>query len=128
MSNSGKVPEIVVEKYKLPSGEEKTRQHRIGRELGRGGFATCYEITNMETKHTYACKLIKKSTLKKSNYKVKLMNEIKVQKSCNHPNIIKFIHFFDDENNIYIILELIVGAVTLESLLKKRKQFHLLEV
>ncbi len=60
---------MVTEKYKLPGGEEKTRKYKIGSELGKGGFATCYEMTNLETNQKYACKLVIKSSLGRSHSK-----------------------------------------------------------
>jgi len=37
-----------------------------GKLLGKGGFAKCYEITNLETKRIHAAKIIPKSTLTKT--------------------------------------------------------------
>jgi cell division control protein CDC15 len=55
------------------------------------------------------------------------MSEIKVQRGLTHPQICRLYHFFDDEYNIYIILELCVLG-TLEDLLKTRRILHELEV
>lgn len=35
-----------------------------------------------------------------------LLSELKIQTFINHPNILKMYGFFDDTNNIYILLEL----------------------
>jgi polo-like kinase 1 len=37
-----------------------------------------------------------------------------------HPNIVKFHHFFEDERNVYMLLELCPNQ-TLSDLIKKRK-------
>ena len=37
--------------------------------IGKGGFAKCYEVTNLDTKKIYAAKIIPKSTLTKSRSK-----------------------------------------------------------
>ncbi len=44
--------------------------------LGKGGFAKCYEITNIDNKRTYAAKIIPKNTLTKnrSRQKVKILS------------------------------------------------------
>ena len=34
--------------------------------LGKGGFAKCYEITNLDTKKTNAAKIIPKNSLSKT--------------------------------------------------------------
>lgn len=37
---------------------------------------------------------------------MKVMNEIKVHKSLDHQKIVKFSHFFEDPEHVYILLEL----------------------
>jgi serine/threonine protein kinase len=39
------------------------------------------------------------------------MTEIKVHQSLSHPHIVEFVKFFEDDINIYIILELCVNKV-----------------
>ena len=34
------------------------------------------------------------------------MSEIKIHRSLNHQNIVKFEHFFEDHDNVYILLGL----------------------
>jgi polo-like kinase 1 len=47
-----------------------------------------------------------KSSLTKSRAKAKLMSEIKIHRSLHHNNIVGFEHFFEDAENVYILLEL----------------------
>ena len=49
-----------------------------------------------------------------------LLQEIKIQKFCNHENILKVYGFFDDSEFIYLILEYMEEG-TLFSYLKTRK-------
>ena len=60
----------------------------------------------MNTGEDVAGKIIDKSTLCKSRTMKKLLYEISIHKSLNHPNIVKFLDFFEDAKNVYIILEL----------------------
>ena len=79
----------------------------IGPLLGRGGFATVYQAINKETKENVAIKIIKKDEMIKNNLKNRIKNEIKIHDSINnHNNIIKLIDYFEDNANIYMILEL----------------------
>lgn len=41
--------------------------------LGRGGFAKCYEATNLESKKVLAAKIIAKSSLSKSRARQKVI-------------------------------------------------------
>jgi polo-like kinase 1 len=44
-----------------------------GKLLGKGGFAKCYEITNLENKRVHAAKIIPKSTLTKNRARQKVL-------------------------------------------------------
>ncbi len=93
------IPEIIAD----PNSK---RKYERGRFLGKGGFAKCYEFTNLETKRISATKVITKSSLTKSRAKQKLMSEIKIHRSLHQNNIVGFEHFFEDAENVYILLEL----------------------
>ena len=95
--------------------------------LGKGGFARVYEFINIESKKTYAGKVIEKTSLCKSRVRQKLMTEIKIHKSLNHPNIVKFEHFFEDSENVYILLELCQNH-SLSELIRRRKRLTEIEV
>lgn len=73
--------------------------------LGKGGFAKCYEITNIDNKRTYAAKIIPKNTLTKNRSRQKLISEIKIHKSLKHLHVVDFEHVFEDHENVYILLE-----------------------
>lgn len=77
-----------------------------GRFLGKGGFAKVYEIRNLEESKIQAVKVVEKAALAKSRAKQKLMSEIKIHRSMKHDNIALFENFFEDEENVYIVLEL----------------------
>jgi polo-like kinase 1 len=94
---------IIEEKVTKTNGEIVIKKYSRGKALGRGGFAKCYEITNLETKKVLAAKIIPKSTLNRSRAKqkvtlsiIQLITEIKIHKSLNHNHIVKFEHVFED--------------------------------
>ena len=39
------------------------------------------------------------------------MSEIKIHRSLNHPNVVGFEHFFEDYENVYILLEMCSNQV-----------------
>jgi polo-like kinase 1 len=57
---------LIEEKNNKANGDQVIRKYMRGKLLGKGGFAKCYEITNIETKKTQAAKIIPKSTLSKN--------------------------------------------------------------
>jgi polo-like kinase 1 len=97
---------IIEEKVVKFNGDICRKQYLKGKFLGKGGFAKCFEFTNLETKRVSAAKIIAKSSLTKSRAKQKLMSEIKIHRSLHHNNIVGFEHFFEDAENVYILLEL----------------------
>jgi len=56
----------------ISKAENKTRRYLKGRLLGKGGFARCYEFTNIETKAICAAKIISKASLMKHRAKQKV--------------------------------------------------------
>ena len=118
---------IVEEKITKVNGEVQIRKYIKGRLLGKGGFAKCYEFINQETDHSSAAKVIPKKSLVKSRAKQKLISEIKIHKSLHHPNIVAFEHYFEDSENVYLLIERCHNQ-TLNELLKRRKKLTELEV
>ena len=63
---------IIEEKITKTNGEVVIKKYSKGKALGRGGFAKCYEVTNLETKRISAAKIIAKSSLNRSRAKQKV--------------------------------------------------------
>uniref|UniRef100_A0A8C1TC20 polo kinase n=1 Tax=Cyprinus carpio TaxID=7962 RepID=A0A8C1TC20_CYPCA len=71
-----------------------------------GGFARCYEMTDLANNKMYAVKVIPQSRVSKPHQRGKIINEIELHKSLQHKHVVKFSHHFEDQDNIYIFLEL----------------------
>lgn len=74
--------------------------------LVKGGMSIVYKVMDIDTKEEFALKILKKSFINSSYRKRQLDKEIKIHKKLDHPNIVKFIFNFEDNENIYILLEL----------------------
>ena len=79
-----------------------------------------YEFICSENNEIFTAKIIPKRNLVKAEQKEKLIEEIKIQKSCNHPNIASLLSYFKDEENVYILYENCKNG-SLSSLLNRRK-------
>lgn len=55
------------------------------------------------------------------------MSEIRIHRSLRHANVVGFEHFFEDSENVYILLELCTNQ-SLNEMLKRRKRLTQLEV
>jgi len=126
-SENAETTTIIEERITRSNGETQIRKYAKGRLLGKGGFAKCFEVTNIENKRILAAKIIEKASLKKSRARQKLISEIKIHKSMHHPNVVNFEHVFEDQDNVYILLEICTNQ-TLNELLKRRKRLTELEV
>uniref|UniRef100_A0A3Q1DGG0 Serine/threonine-protein kinase PLK n=1 Tax=Amphiprion ocellaris TaxID=80972 RepID=A0A3Q1DGG0_AMPOC len=107
------IPDILVDSRTM-------RRYTRGRFLGKGGFAKCYEITDVETKQVFAGKIVPKSLILKQHQREKMTSEIAIHKSLNHPNIVGFHGFFEDDDFVFVVLEICRRRSLLE-LHKRRK-------
>ncbi|XP_076828935.1 serine/threonine-protein kinase PLK3 [Brachyhypopomus gauderio] len=82
------------------------RSYAKGKLLGKGGFARCYEMTDLANNKMYAVKVIPQSRVAKPHQRDKITNEIELHKTLQHKYVVKFSHHFEDQDNIYIFLEL----------------------
>ena len=121
-------PGSIIEEVKTNnSGEVNFIIYYIRRLLGKGACSKCYECTRLKDNINFALKVIPKRSLIDSIRKKNLEREIKIQKSLNHPKIIKIDHYFEDSKNVYLLLELVHNQ-TLFELLNRRKRLTELEV
>ena len=108
-------------------GSDKIVKYERGKFLGKGGFAKCYEMKRVDTGKIFAAKVFEKKALTNGRSRKKLINEIKLHKKLHHLNIVNFEHFFEDKENVYILLELCSNQ-TLNELVKRRKRLTEIEV
>ena len=101
-------------KHGLPARYSK------GRFLGKGGFAKCYEVQDMETKEIFAAKIVSKASITKPRAHAKLRSEIAIHRSLDHDKVVKFYDYFEDNDHVYIILELCGGQTMNEFIRKSR--------
>lgn len=97
-----------------------------GKFLGKGGFARCYEVQHAETRQIFAAKIVSKASIVKPRAHAKLRSEIAIHQSLDHERIVKFIDYFEDTDNVYIILEMCPNQ-TLNDLLRRKPQKRMSE-
>ena len=117
----------IEEKINDPHSYQKIRKYAKGKLLGRGGFARCYEFICQDNNRVFAAKVVNKQNLVKDRQKQKLRTEIKIHKSLHHNQVVAFEHNFEDEENVYMLLEVCQNQ-TLNELLKRRVKLSEIEV
>lgn len=83
-----------------------SKRYARGKFLGKGGFAKCYEITDLETKQVFAGKIVPKSLILKQHQREKMTSEIAIHRSLDHDNIVGFHGFFEDDDFVFVVLEI----------------------
>ena len=118
---------VIEEKIKDANSQIKIRKYTKGKFLGKGGFAHCYGFICQDNNKVFAAKVIHKENIKIPNFKQKLYSEIKIHKSLHHNQVVAFEHSFEDEKNVYMLLELCQNQ-SLEELQRRRETLTELEV
>ncbi|XP_030914564.1 serine/threonine-protein kinase PLK3 [Geospiza fortis] len=62
-------------------------------------------MTDLSSNKTYAVKVIPHSRVAKPHQREKITNEIELHRDLHHKHIVKFSHYFEDSESIYIFLE-----------------------
>jgi len=110
-------PEIIFDTHcTYPNGHKK--RYRLGKFLGKGSFGTVFELQSQDSGVVYAGKCIWKKHLKGKSVK-KIINEIEIHKILDHPNVVRFNRYFEDNDFVYFVLEL-CERETMVELLKRR--------
>ncbi|VDN18532.1 unnamed protein product [Gongylonema pulchrum] len=86
--------------------ETTGKMYRRGRFLGKGGFARCYELLDIKEGRMYAGKIVAKILLLKNHQREKMAQEIRIHRTLDHKHIVRMDGFFEDSDNVYILLEL----------------------
>ncbi|XP_066921483.1 serine/threonine-protein kinase DCLK1-like isoform X2 [Clytia hemisphaerica] len=87
---------------------EIEKYYDIGKKLGDGNFAVVKEVTDKENDMKFALKIIDAS--KMEGKLPMLQNEIKIQRDCRHPNIVRLFHDMHSPTEIFLVMELISGG------------------
>lgn len=86
----------------------------IGHQIGEGAFSKVCLCLNQHTGETNVIKIIKKDGEEAIKAVQQLQREVSVLSQINHPNIVKYYQFIEDETYSYIVMERIEGESMLD--------------
>lgn len=88
--------------------------------IGEGAFGQVFKVRHISTGSLYAIKVVAKAKIIERGMVEQLKREVRIMYSLSHPNIIKLHNHFEDDNNVYLILELADGGNLFQKLCKFR--------
>jgi serine/threonine protein kinase len=90
--------------------------------VGSGAFSNVYICVNHISGIEYAVKVIDKTDLSKAEHE-SVLREKQILSEINHPNIVKLVDFFEDEeeDSVYLVLEYLSGGELFDRIIAKTK-------
>jgi len=104
--------------------DEIKKTYKFGKQLGLPGqFGYALQAEHLPTHEVRAVKVISKARFTRSADKefhfAQLRSEIEVMKRMDHPNIIKFHEVFENETELYIVMEMCSGGELFDRIKEK---------
>lgn len=83
----------------------------LGEQIGKGAFGQVYQATLKYPSfrgegNQFAIKIIDKQLVLTSDMVQRVKNEVTIHAALEHPNILRLYHFFEDDRNVYLVMEL----------------------
>ncbi|KAI0452775.1 Pkinase-domain-containing protein [Xylaria acuta] len=105
--------------YEPPSTDRQDGAvYQVGRMLGKGGFAVCYEGQLPGHRKKYALKIVRSKM--PSKMEQKFQTELQIHSKMKHQNIVQFLRAFSFDSCTYLVLELCPNG-SLMDMVKRRK-------
>jgi len=101
--------------------------YKLGKTLGTGGFSVVKLAVERSSGKQYACKIMslpdptkgKKANDPSISSREDILKEIDILARCDHPNVMFLKEYFEENNKVYLITELLTGGELLDAVLEK---------
>lgn len=94
-------------------------QYRIDAELGRGGMGLVYRAFDTKLRREVAFKVLREEVVGQSELRDRVLNEARAASPLNHPNIATIYEVGEEEDLLFIVMELVAGT-TLQERIKEK--------
>ncbi|XP_056010462.1 serine/threonine-protein kinase PLK4-like isoform X2 [Ostrea edulis] len=78
--------------------------------LGKGGFACVYRARSNKTGMEVAIKMIDKKLMKAHGMVARVRKEVEIHSRLKHPSILELYNYFEDNNYVYLVLEICLNG------------------
>ena len=87
--------------------------------LGAGAFGTVKRITDKQSGHEFAVKIIDKLALG-NNEQSRLKYEIDILKNLTHPNIVRLFEIYENKSALFLVTEFCEGTELFDVIIDKK--------
>eukprot|EP00915_Cephaloidophora_sp_WS-2016_P004250 GHVH01005730.1.p1 GENE.GHVH01005730.1~~GHVH01005730.1.p1 ORF type:complete len:497 (+),score=39.58 GHVH01005730.1:146-1636(+) len=95
--------------------------YTMERVLGKGSFGEVWMVKDRCTGYTRACKIIPKPSIHNRFMFDRKIEEVKVLRELDHPNVIRLLDFYEDRKNLFLITDYLSGGELFVELSKKKR-------
>lgn len=123
-----KVPKAAADPMAHVTGKQRAGSlrevYKVGKTLGTGGFSVVKTVTDRGTGQQFACKIMSlpppgKSVSDNESTRADIFKEIDILIALRHPNIVNMKEYFEENNKVYLIMELLEGGELLDAVIDK---------
>ena len=87
--------------------------------LGKGKFGVVKSAVHKSSREMVAIKMISKKNMNSQDLEL-MRREIEIMKVCQHPNIIRLLDIFENQDSIFLVMDLLKGGDLFEYLEKRK--------
>ncbi|KAG8592793.1 hypothetical protein GDO81_000627 [Engystomops pustulosus] len=107
----------------LLQGENSIEDFKVLNLLGKGSFACVYRAQSINTGIEVAIKMIDKKAMQRVGMVQRVRNEVEIHCQLKHPSILELYNYFEDNNYVYLILEMCHNGEMNRYLKNRKKPF-----
>lgn len=94
--------------------------------IGSGSFGRVKKVAHKRTQEIYAMKTMAKDKIEQMSMTPYVLREVKIQQRVQHPHILRLFQFFEDGDNVHLLLEYASGG-SLYQVMKRQGRLSELE-
>ena len=93
--------------------------YRIENLIGSGGMGSVYLAANKHINYKVAIKVLNENLAESAIIRQKFVREAETLLKLDHPNIVKFLNFYENEDGVFLIMEYVDG-ITLDDFITNK--------
>lgn len=94
--------------------------YRLGPSMSREAYSETHSCVHRELNVKRCARIYRKDLISNETTRSMMRNEINIQKSLDHPNIVKMFEYFEESKKIYIIYEFCKGGELFSEILVEK--------